>query len=85
MQDGDDRDPFAEAEEQEVLREREARRRNVAMLRQMAPSQVHSTLPRLAMPHQLRGNVRAMTPCRHRCACEGAEDCLFRSSECLSH
>ena len=40
MQHGEDRDPFAEAEEQEVLREREAKRRNIAMLRQMAPSQV---------------------------------------------
>ena len=40
VQHGDDRDPFAEAEEQEVLREREAKRRNVAMLRQMAPPQV---------------------------------------------
>ena len=47
MQHGDDRDPFADAEEQEVLREREAKRRNVAMLRQMAPSQVGSQVQNL--------------------------------------
>ena len=40
QQHGDDTDPFVEAEEQELLREREAKRRNLAMIQQMAASQV---------------------------------------------
>ena len=40
QQHGDDTDPFVEAEEQELLLEREAKRRNLAMIQQMATSQV---------------------------------------------
>ena len=70
MQQGDDRDPFAEAEEQEVLRERDAKRRNVAMLRQMAPSQVCSrglpAIRTLLWPCMMLGPV---CHAHHCCAC----------------
>ena len=84
LQDGDDRDPFAEAEEQEALRESEAKRRNIAMLRQMAPSQVRARSPQLkrssAAWHSEAGNSMQTSVCMPGCG-----KLLFKSSECLTH
>ena len=47
LQHGDDRDPFAEAEEQEMLQSRDARRRHLAMAQQAASAQVQKPVATL--------------------------------------
>ena len=55
LQHGDDIDPFFEAEEEEMLRSRDAKRRHLAMAQQATSAQVREPVAALAVNMPLIG------------------------------